>query len=77
MFKGAEAVENVQARNDALCAAKAMDTAEQIYNSLQEQANRKIATQGMLKESERIGDCGWQAEQKNRTKRGIDQALPL
>lgn len=62
VFKGAEAVENVQARNDALCAAKAMDTAERIYNSLQEQANRKIATRGMLKESERIGDCGWQAE---------------
>lgn len=41
VFRGAEAVENVQARNDALCAAKAMDTAERIYNSLQEQANRK------------------------------------
>ena len=76
-FKGAEAVENVQARNDALCAGKAMDTAERIYDSLPEQANRKIATRRMLKLSERVGDCGWEPEQKNRRKRGIDQAFPL
>ena len=77
VFKGAEAVENVQARNNARCAAKAMDTAERIYNSLQAQAKRKIAARRMLKQSKRIGDCGWQPEQKNRRKRGIDQAFPL
>lgn len=77
LFKGADAVENVLARNDALCAGKAMDTAERIYDSLQEQANRKIATRGMLKQSERISDCGWESDQKNRRKRGIDQAFPL
>ena len=77
VFKGAEAVENVQARNDARCAAKAMDTAERIYNSLKAQAKRKIATRRMLKRSKRIGDCGRRPEQKNRRKRGIDQAFPL
>ena len=77
VFKGAEAIENVQASNDALCAGKAMDTAERIYNSLQEQANRKIATRGMSKQGERIGDCGWESDQKNRKKRGIDQVFPL
>lgn len=77
VFKGAEAVENVQASNDALCARKAMDTAERIYNSLQEQANRKIATRGMLKQWEQIGDCVWESDQKNRRKRGIDQVFPL
>ena len=77
VFKGSEAVDNVQARNDALCAAKAMDTAERIYNSLQAQANRKMTARGMLKQSERIGDCGWQPLQRNGRKRGIDQAFPL
>lgn len=76
VFRGAEAVENDQARNDALCAAKAMDSVERIYNSLQAQANRKIATRGMLNQSERVGDGGLQPEQKNRRKRGVDQAFP-
>ena len=77
MFKGAETVENVQARNNALCAAKAMDTVERIYNSLQTEANRKWNTGEMLKQTERIGYCGWQPQQKNVRKRGIEQEFPL
>ena len=77
VFKGAEAVKNVQAKNNARCATKAMDTAKQIYNSLQAQAKRKIAARRMLKQLKRIGDCGWQPEQKNRRKRGIEQAFPF
>ena len=32
-----------------------MDTAKQIYNSFQEQTNRKITTRGMLKQSDWTG----------------------
>lgn len=35
VFKGAETVKNVQASNDALCAGKAIDTTERIYNFFQ------------------------------------------
>lgn len=53
MFKEARNVENVEARNEALSAAAAMDSAERIYKPLQMNGERQMATRGMSEQSER------------------------
>lgn len=48
MFKEAETVENVEARNHALSAAVAMDTAERRYNHLSIKRESRMATHAIL-----------------------------
>lgn len=56
MFKELRLVENVEARNDALSTAWAIDTAEQAYKCLQMQDDGQIVIRGMFKQSEWIAD---------------------
>lgn len=56
MFNEAEAVINVEARNDGLSAVVAMETAERVYSSLQKKGKRQMTTLGMSKQAEQRGD---------------------
>ena len=83
IIKVAETVENVGARNDALSATVAMDTAEWLYNLLQMAGERQITTIttcGISKQWEQSGGYNRQRQQKNVTdsgrKRDVDEAFP-
>lgn len=69
IFKEAETVENVKARNGALSAAVAMDKAERLYNHVPVKRERRMTTSGMLKHSKTSGDTDGQPQQKNVAKK--------
>lgn len=54
MFQAAETVENVAARNDALSAAVAMDTAGPLHEDFPKERERRINTRAMSKQSNRV-----------------------
>lgn len=77
MFKAAEIVGSVEAKNDALSAAVAMDTAERLYKHYPVERERRITTHAMSKQSKLNGNINGQiATEKCGRKRGIDKAFP-
>lgn len=74
-----KAVENIKARNDALSAVVAMDTAEQLYNSFPMKEKLARAPHAMSRKLGHSGDFGRQQQEnvtKSGIKRTIDEAFP-
>lgn len=79
VFKEADTVENVEARNDAVSAVVAVETAKRAHNSIKKQGKRHMIAREMSKQSGQSRDFDGQPQQKNMTVigrgRGIDEAF--
>ena len=80
VFKEAGTVENIRTRNDALSAVVAMDSAEQLYKSLQMKGKPASAPRAMSRQLGRNGDLDGQQQEnvcKGGIKRTIEEAIPV
>lgn len=70
VFKQAGSVENVKARNDALSAAVAMDTAERLFKSCNESEGKQLTIRQTSDESGQTKDVQARMESKRQQQAG-------